>query len=718
MSDPTSAPETQAQRRYKYGGNVVLSSFVVILLAWAIVYLVQSRAARIDTTLARSYSLKPQTSAVVANLNQKIRIVSLYPRAKDPADTEDYYQPVADLLEEYARKSADITVDLIDPQLEPSKLDALIQQVTTQYGAELEPYKRFLDTIPDFTKEFRSFADAQAKLISTLSVDGLADRELAQTILTAQATVTGLSQRLDDASENIASFLKGNLPNYRGAVDRVELELGILEQTLSRVTEDFRALPPSTPAPIAAYAKESLPAYDDALKLVSAKLTEARALGNLKLDALRESIKRRTILVMGEKEMRVLGFTDVWQAPDDLRGFVMNSGSPESPRLKFAGEQQISTALVAVTQKQKPLAIFIRPGGVPLTQSLFRPAQFSVIARRLREANFQIVEKDLSGQFALQAQMQGFPITEASEDQMRDRSAVWIVVALTQAFGPQGPSPLGGKLAEHLTEGGSALILTEPDRDDLAPALQPLGISARTDALIVKKPPTNAAAVESGDIIEQAERQSYIFLTNRFGDHPITRPINGLQALLLALSPVQYTPGPGRLATPLLPVTREVSTWGETSIEPVFTNATPVFDPPLDLPNTPESPLYAGVAVEKPSQAAATQPSSTARSQRVVVLGSATSFSNGILNIPDPELMKRGIPVSRFPANPELFVNSVYWLAGMDTMLAISPAAMEVARIGDIPPGRLAFIHWGVLMIGIPALVLIAGVGMYFHRRE
>ena len=720
MTTPTPtppAPDSQLQRWWKYGGNVALSSVVVVLLAAAIVYLVQSRSTRIDTTLAGNYSLKPQTLAVTRNLKEKVRLVSLFPRAADPKEPQDYSQPVADLLEEYARKNPNITVDLIDPQTQPAKLDELVQQVTTQYGQELQPYRQFLDAFPAFVKQFKSFAEVESAKVSAFPIDAIADRELAQTILAAQASVSGLNDRLDAASDNIARALKSSPPDYRGAVDRVVLELGLLDQLLARVIDDFRALPPApaTPAAISIYATESLPNFVAAQKLVDSTLASARALGNLKLDALRQSIKRRTVLVMGERDMRVLGFTDLWQAPDDMRAFLMASGSStDFPKLKFAGEQQISTALVAITQPTKPLAIFVRPGGVPLTQSLFRPAQFSVVARRLRDANFQIVEKDLSGQFVMQAQMQGFPVVEASDEQMRDRSAVWIVFALTQAFGPQGPSPVSGKLAEHLVEGGSALVLTEPGREDLGAALRDWGIAPRTDTLIVKQPPASAASVESADIIDQAEREPYILLTTRFGTHPITTPISGLQGILLAISPVQFAPAPGLTSTPLLPIPRTVSTWADSAIDPVFERVPPVFDPDADIPNTAAAPLYAGVAVESAGPAT-TQPS---RPQRLVVLGSATSFSNGVINIPDPELLKRGMPVSRFPANSELFVNCVLWLSSMDTMLAISPAAMEVSRIGDIPEGQLAFLRWGVLIIGLPALVLIAGVGMYFHRRE
>ena len=701
--------ETQTQRRWKYGGNVLLSCVVVVLLAAAAVYLVQRRAVRIDTSVARAHSLTPQTRAVLDGLGQRVRLVSLYPREQSP-DEPDYFTPVADLLQEYSRRSSRITYDLIDPTREPSKLDALITEVRQKYGEELKPYQQFLDTVPPFVERFKTWAEAEAARVEALPLGDVQDRELAQTLLVARATVRSLPQRLADASENIQRFLRGNLPDYRGAADRVQLELQILESLLARAAEDFRSLPPppATPEPIATYAAGALEGFERTLADVREKLSAARELGELKLDSLRQSIGRRSLLVIGERELRVLSFDDVWQLPEDLRSFFL-SADDQRPRRKFAAEQQITTAIKGLTSPQQRAVIFVRPGGMPLTQSIFRPAQFSLIARRLRDANFEVLEKDLSGQFAMQARMQGIPAPEATDAQMRDRSAVWLVFGLTQAFGPTGPSPVAGALQQHLLEGGSAVVLTEPDRDDFAAVLRDWGIDARTDALIVKSVPAGAAAAPSGDLIEQAERIPYIFQSNRAGDHPLARPVNGMSMLLLALSPVRFQPGEGRSGIPLLPIPRTVRTWGETTLEPVFDGQTPEFDAEKDLENTEASPLHAGAAVERSG------PSGTTR---LVVLGSATTFSNAILSLPDPELERRGLLVSRFPGNAELLVNAVYWAAGMDTLIAISPSAMEVPRIGPIPQGQLAAIRWGVLIIGLPMSVVLAGVGVYFLRRE
>jgi hypothetical protein len=103
---------------------------------------------------------------------------------------------------------------------------------------------------------------------------------------------------------------------------------------------------------------------------------------------------------------------------------------------------------------------------------------------------------------------------------------------------------------------------------------------------------------------------------------------------------------------------------------------------------------------------------------RLVVFGGFQSFINDVFAIPDADLARKGYPVARFPGNGELFANSVFWLAKMDTMIAISPAAMEVSRIKDMSEGTLGFWRWGFLVVGLPLAVVVAGAMVYMGRRD
>ena len=65
--------ESQQQRWFKYGLNVLLSSVVVIVLGVLIVYIAQKRDNRLDMTSQRVYSLKDQTLNIIHNLKNPSR---------------------------------------------------------------------------------------------------------------------------------------------------------------------------------------------------------------------------------------------------------------------------------------------------------------------------------------------------------------------------------------------------------------------------------------------------------------------------------------------------------------------------------------------------------------------------------------------------------------------------------------------------------------------
>ena len=66
--------ESQRQRWVKYGLNVALTILIVVALASFLTYIAQSKNLRKDTTAGGSYSLKPQTIALVENLDSRMRL--------------------------------------------------------------------------------------------------------------------------------------------------------------------------------------------------------------------------------------------------------------------------------------------------------------------------------------------------------------------------------------------------------------------------------------------------------------------------------------------------------------------------------------------------------------------------------------------------------------------------------------------------------------------
>jgi hypothetical protein len=70
-----------------------------------------------------------------------------------------------------------------------------------------------------------------------------------------------------------------------------------------------------------------------------------------------------------------------------------------------------------------------------------------------------------------------------------------------------------------------------------------------------------------------------------------------------------------------------------------------------------------------------------------------------------------------YPGNSELFINSTLWLAGLDDIIAASARTQDIRRIGPITEGGAKALKT-TLIAGMPALALLAGLGVWVVRRK
>jgi hypothetical protein len=714
--------ESQRQRWLKYGGNVVATCVIAVALAALVTFAAERKPLRVDTTATGMYSLKPQTLKIIKDLKTPIRLVSLYTSSKPPASPDDEdqsqisvvppaeaAQTVNDLLHEYATKGKNITVETIDPVTSPTKVDDLIEQVEAQYGGEVTKYKNFVNSFEGTIKNITTITDAQEKAIDPLQqeLQKATDQDLITTFREVLLTIQQFPQSMAELQQALQRPLKQKPPDYKGASDAITEGMGSLSEVAGAIINNFGVLQKrgGLPPAIAKYMSDSLPEFVKLKKIADDSLAQGKTLGELKLDTLRSALRERnTILVMGDKEWRAINYDQVWQLP--VRTVSANT---TPPRPRFAGEQQVTAAILGLASGgAKPKVVFVRAGGQPLTQSMGfggGDAPLSDVAARLTLYNYDVLEKDLTGQFAQQGGG-----AEPSDDEIKD--ATWVVWAMK----PQQANPFGGappsiapQVAEHLKEGGSAVILTGAKQDPMAEALSDWGISVDANSMIVHEPVT-VSGEQSTDMIQQAIAQPYIFDLHEYGDAGLARPLDGLEGIFIGLSPVTIHSTAGYTAQPLLPVPTAPDSprsWASASYMPPDPNAPAspplVFDPKVDQPG----PLFAGAAIEKNG------------GNRVVVLSAGGAFvTNQILELGANYFDPNAPPVIRFPANGELFTNSVFWASRQDTLIDISPAAMDIGRIRDIKPGALAFWHVGVMLIGLPGLALLSGLGVYLKRRD
>ena len=717
-------PETQKQRWVKYGANVALVSVIVVALGFFVAAIAQSSRmkARIDTTRAGLYSLKPQTKQILKDLKQDVRIVSLYTRAKPPArpgqeeedPDEDRATLVADLLDEYKRNSGGkIEIEVIDPVESPSKVDDLIGNVTERYGGEVKQYKDFIegyagkDKVDDQIRKALTEENAQ---VQALNKDELEASKLGKYVAAGSRYAKGVLRQLEDSKEARETLLKGKLPNYKRVADLIDEDMASLSSQLAELIKLFDQAKddPTASEPVKKYVAAARPRFETVKRLADGITEQVKKLGALKLDDLREQLRARNgILVMGPKEMKVLPQSQVWQ--DDPNAGRASRNPDVKPKKRFAGEQQITSAILALTNDKKPKVAFVRPGGAPLTQNggFFGPSgPLSAIAARLEEYNFEVVEKDLSGMWAMQQQMQqrGMPPQpEPSDEEIKD--AIWVVLSIPTGGGPMGPPPsIAPKVREHLDRGGSAMLLFIPQAEAFDDVLAEWGLKVRTDAIIVHKPIPETGP-PTADIIELAKHQPSIFVLNKYGDHMLAKPVESLDTVMIGMNPVVATPKPGYKQWQLLPVPSDPQSWGETNIQSVSEAGALTFDKDSDL----SGPLFGGAIVEKDGGGGG----------RVIAIGALQFLVNELLYYEDSDLSARQRRhVDRFPGSAELFMNSIFWLARMEPMIAISPSALEVSRIQPMGEGSQWFWRRGVLLIGMPLLVVLAGALMYVRRRD
>ncbi len=585
-ASPAPSPESQSQRWVKYGANVTLTIILMIVIAALLVYVAQRHNARLDTTSNGVYSLKPQTITVIHDIPKNpngspgVTLVSLYTHnnaaaraassddqdQQPPTSTLDESQTVADLLDEYGRKGSNIDVQVIDPANEPDKLSKLHDRLVHDYGNSIQGYKDFL---ADWDKKYKQLSQM------------LADQSAAITKLTGGASsalgsdddaeIPGLSsdvvryikttelRSLTETNDAVSQERARKYPDWKAATNSISESLETFSKNADAIAGLFSKNKdnPKVPDAVRKYMSDSLPVYQEIKKESDDVVANSKKLGELKVDQLEQALKvENPVLVLGPTDWRILSHSQVWPTDTEMKNLVQGALKP-----RFAGEQQITSAIYSLINNKKPKLVFIRPGGPPLTSPgipLFQaPGPFADIAERMRQYNFDVQEKDLSGQWAMQARMQQQmmpPAPEPTDEEMKD--AVWVVLDVpAQQQQEQMPPPqIGPKLKDHLDHGGSAMVLFFPQGDALKSALDPWGIELHPEALAVHQPIQVTQGASDNSIERVEAQQPGIFFIKEYGEHAITRPLRSLESVIVQPLVVSISARSGYTVSSLLPL--------------------------------------------------------------------------------------------------------------------------------------------------------------------
>lgn len=436
-----------------------------------------------------------------------------------------------------------------------------------------------------------------------------------------------------------------------------------------------------------------------------------------------EGLNEDNILVLQTPDrVEVVGYDEVWPLKMDTGSPFVTGG--DQPRY-FNADAALGSRLLKLTQPgpfARVLLTYYRP---PANNPRMRPvegdipvSQLQTIRQQLEEANFRVRNWNL-------AEPMPEPLP-AGDAQSRPAELPTVLLVLPPASSPVPPG-MGGpeqrfgpeelqRLRSAIDGGASALFLTSYlmpmplGYGQLVPQNYPLnsylrqdwGLEARTNHFIVSGQPTSEPGVYNMQLL-----RFRWFPLSGFSGHPIGEPLRGQWMFWQLMCPLDYDPAalPAGVSVSTLLRIPETATnvWASSDLQKISED--------IQLRGNRVSPNYEAGDLKAPltvALAATRSPAGQDRpATRLVLLGLGQGlvdpYLQGPVIRPEGEVVKTYDPPR---ANPDLVVNSAYWLIGKERFIASGPVRIEpVAEMSRTTRTTL----WVVCVLAVPLAVLTAG---------
>jgi hypothetical protein len=731
------APTKPSERRVVFALN---SALQVVLALAAVVLLVGAAAQfgrRLDLSSSRSNSLSPRTLALLSGLPTDVRVTGLYSTALKDYRKHDQKRRdrVADLLTLYeSRGRGRISAAMLDPQKERTRLAELIARLRQKpsYREELKPLEALLE----------QFAPVKARIVEliqrerdTLERLGQADPRLASV---PQTTTIRLATQelLKDATQTEQDLTKtrevgeGEIPRFMQAVAEIAQHLGAVQKSLQGIQTwmmtEGSALPGLTDETVQHF-RGSQARFEPLLNELTELIPKFQGSTPPRLETIADTlVQGQTILVETDESAEVLTLDDVWPYRSERSAPAAEDGDPRD----FAGEQAVSSAILKLTQKDKTAVIFVRVGGQPLlhpdfsrfqqTMQMPGPAPYGQLNDLLGRQNFLTQEWDVAASPT--------PPTVAGAARR-----VYVLLAPEPSRNPMQPFPQGitpeqrASIEQAVEEAGTCMFLAPwypsvfsggyPFRDYLRSAWQ---VESQSDYLVLQYAPGR----QKRDLWELANPDPFILSSDvlEFSGHPIVKPLASTPGAFYRAQPLRVLPVPAppddghELAesAPRSPATVETlasvrpteNVWATSDVERLqedFRQRMGTQPRSEDL----RPPFPVALAVTRGDGKKAVVIASERMFSDDVAQAQALAFAGGTAVL---------YPV--YPANSDLFINAVHWLAGDVDRISVGAKRGDVPRLDRLKEGWAANLTRAFVMGIWPAVVLLIGGGVWMMRRR
>jgi hypothetical protein len=729
---------TSSKRRFLFGMNVVIQALLVVAVVIGVVWIAGRFNTQSDWTSTGINSVSPRTEQLLKGLDENVRITAFFAKPDKERDKLQYkrWQELKDLLDLYQKAGgARVTTRFIEPNLEKAETDALLkrlQQLPT-YRDEAKPHKEALEKVPAVAEKISTLASTELQRLQELLQS---DPRLSQN--RALNVIRSYWQRIlqdsKEIGERINELKQAEVPRYGQAIKSVRdyLDSAKLraEEASGWMSGDGLSLPGLTPE-MKTFFEESAARYRAALADADSLLDATKDLKEVKLEEIHSELTRwqqgPPVLVESEKEARVVANYDIWQPPKTQQAPVGPGGDD---RL-FAGEAAISSAILKLTQKDKMAVVFTRFGG----QSPIKPDYSQMSAMNMRQmptAPYQQLAELLEKENFI---TQDWDVSKEKTPPKVEGTTRCIYVV----FPPEPPprqNPMEPSPQQGITPADRQIILDAVDASGAAvflagwaPPAAPFGggpggyefadylkstwgVDVDSKHLAWRftpnpqKPGWWAPATREPILSTGGGTESPVRLT----EHPITEPLQNDRAAFFLTCPVRVEEAASRPAGLDVQVLAEVrqtkDVWALT--DPMKVSEEMKRNQGSTRPGEGDVRAPFAIAVA----------ASNAAGKKVVVFGSEQFMSDAVAEASGLMQVGNALVIDRlYPANSDLFVNTLHWLTGEAGRIAIGPRTADVPRLTKLDERWAERLPW--LLVGAwPAVAVLVGVCVWFVRRR
>lgn len=694
-------------RRVMFAVNVAMVIFIAFviatLLSW--VSFKTLHDTRIDMTALQQYSLSKQTKAAIAQVKQPIQITAIL--GGDEAATER----AGDLLNEYELASNQITVRLLDPATDVQALQNFEKSIHDRFQSDIEPYQSRIRLGRALISRARSHLSdliQQTKVLDDLPFGGPGAPVEQLRLRTALTQSRDWLARVEPeiftpAMERVDNALTGPLPRYKQALQLLERALSSYMEVLARnegllqqarvsgsdaVSEQYlrlmrtlrEALEPTNKSPTGT--SPNIGALADGILALK---VEADLTGYEDATA---RLARQNAIVLEQGERLVVSSLDSALADDkESQGFL--------------SEELLTSALLRLNQAtNRPRVVLINPLGRPvIDRGAAANESMNLVAQRLRRLNFEVVTWAPFGPKADATKMQDPPTMS------REARTVWVLLPafdgqlVDRPFIAQNLKPVVEHLQQVFAAGDGVMIFTNPGQvpegatmssadGPLLRWLGELGINVQTDKMLLRQ------IVQRGVVGARPDHPVQDWPT----DSVITRALKGLGGIFIFASPIELSPNadPSAKLQPLVEIAEP-----DLFLEHRLIDFSRLRGRITMQDGQAVDSALVGAAAEKGSGRLVVY-TSPVFARDTIAGRQASGTAGGALE---------------YPANAELFVNSVAWLADAEGIIASSPQTKAIPRVEPLEPAALSSLRWG-LSAGLPLIVLLFGLGVWLIRRR